>query len=97
MDLADFLVLVCKGSLFGLAVRFFLGLNMRIHTAAWVGVLALLAAPWLSNQLDDLVSSPKATEIILAAVFAVLLLRLTQVMRRQWHRAHPACSTRHGH
>jgi uncharacterized membrane protein YeaQ/YmgE (transglycosylase-associated protein family) len=86
MDLERVAWLVVSGAVLGLAARFFLAPNSRVHTAIIAGVVAVVVGPWVLENLRDPTSRwfiiPLG--IVAAAILVgVRLIRAAEERRRR--------------
>jgi len=78
MTTEELVWLVVTGAAFGVTARFFLALDIKLHTAICGGVLALLIGPWAARRLGVVFADWTTWGI---AVGLVLALVLTSVAR----------------
>lgn len=74
MSLSEIALLLCVGSLFGLGVRYFLALDMRPHTAIYLGVFVVAVGPWLVDHLAWVTTDWSPGRILAAAAVAILVI-----------------------
>lgn len=97
MTLNDFTLLLCVGAAVGLIVRYFLALDMRPHTAVYLGVLAVAVGPWLVAELQVWLEDWSPGQILTAAAGALTMMALLPALYaqvRKAHRHHPSSQRR---
>jgi len=65
--------LIVSGAALGAATRYFLALDIRLHTAVCAGVLALLAGPWVIRNFGGAFADWTISDFAIAAVSALIL------------------------
>lgn len=74
MSLSDIALLLCIGSLAGLGVRYFLALDIRPHTAIYLGVFVVIAGPWVVDRFALATAEWSAGRVLAAAAVAILVI-----------------------
>jgi hypothetical protein len=92
MTTEDVVWLVVTGAALGVAARFFLALDIRLHTAIYGGVLALLIGPWVAGHLGAWFADWTTRDIVVGAVLALVLASAVRFAliyaRRQYFKRH---------
>lgn len=73
MTIEDVVWLLISGAALGVAARYFLALDIKLDTAIYAGVLALLAGPWAVRRAGIFFGNWTTFDIVIGAVVALVL------------------------
>jgi hypothetical protein len=92
MTIEEVVWLLVSGAALGIAARFFLALDIRFHTAVYLGVLALVVGPWAVRRMGIVFANWTTFDFVIGAVLALVLVTAVRfaVMyaRRQHFKRH---------
>jgi hypothetical protein len=88
MTIEEVVWLLVSGAALGVAARFFLALDIRFHTAVYLGVLALLVGPWAIRHMGAFFAKGTTFDFVMGAVVALVMATAARFAFRYARRQH---------
>jgi hypothetical protein len=88
MTIEEVVWLLTTGAALGAAARFFLALDIKFHTAVYLGVLVLVVGPWAMRHMSVVLAKWTTFDFVMGAVGALVMATVARFAYTYARRQH---------